>query len=119
MDEQTRQRLVAEETNRFLNDGFGQLDLSGSPNLQQQLPKDDPFAASDRHGFNNVDLGQANPLKQFAQNPDAETLDRVAAETGDSELAGRLEEERVGTETQAFLAAQPSYLPDDDNLEAM
>ena len=31
LDPQTKQRIIAEETDRFMDGAFGQLDLSGSP----------------------------------------------------------------------------------------
>ena len=119
MDEKTRQRIIAEESQKFLNDGFAPLDLSGSPGYQERPNTTEDFGP-DRNGFHNIDTsGQANPLKAFAQNPDAETLDRIAQETGDPELAEKLHDDREGQEAEAFVAAHPSYYPTDGNYQVM
>ncbi len=116
MDEQTRQRLIAEESSKFLNDGFAPLDLSSSPDLQA---KPSEGFGPDRHGFHNVDMGQANPLKAFAQNPDDDALARVATETGDPELADKFRDDTEGAEAEAFVASHPAYFRSDENFEAI
>lgn len=50
LDQQTKKRIIAEETARFMDDNFGQLDLSGSPDLNK--PATEVFDLQDRHGFN-------------------------------------------------------------------
>jgi hypothetical protein len=113
MNEKDRARIVAQETAAFLNDGFGQLDLSGSPSLRT-LP-DQKFEPSDSEGLNNVAVSGSNHLKALADNPDPETISRIAEETGDPDLLHRITEAREVAEAQAFMAAHPSYYRDDDN----
>jgi hypothetical protein len=117
MDEQTRQRIIADETSAFLDSQFAPLDLSGSPGLQK--PATEEFAPEDKNGLNRVVLSGSNPLKALAQNPDAEALAQIARETGDTELAERLQDDREGTAAEEFVRTHQSYYPDDNNFEAM
>ena len=79
----TKERIVAEESKKFLDEGFGQLDLSGSPDLQN-LPLE-TFEREDRHGFHNVDVrADLGGLRKFLNAPDSESLARVASENQQS-----------------------------------
>jgi hypothetical protein len=49
LDARTKHRIVAGETARFMDSAFGQLDLSGSPDLNH--PPEETFELQDRHGF--------------------------------------------------------------------
>lgn len=53
LDPKTKERISSEETARFMDTQFGQLDLSGFSDLNDPLP--DTFELHDRHGFNRVD----------------------------------------------------------------
>jgi hypothetical protein len=53
MDQRTKERISAEETARFMDSQFGQLDLTGSPDLQHPLAE--TFELQHVHGFNRVD----------------------------------------------------------------
>src|ERR1700737_3547725 len=106
LTEKDRSR-IAQESKAFLDESFGQLDLSGSPDL---VPlSDEKFAATDRHGLNNVVVAGSNPLKEFASNPDHETLTRISKETGDPDLADNLRDEREGAVAEEFVRTHPSY----------
>src|ERR1035438_3308351 len=111
LTDKDRQRIVEQETKAFLDEGFGQLDLSGSPSLQP-LPNE-KFATSDAKGFNNVQVAGANPLREFASNPDPESLQRLAEETGDSNIAEALRDNREGAVAEEFVRTHPSYYPSD------
>ena len=50
LDQRMKERIIAEETSRFMDGNFGQLDLSGSPDLDNP-PAEDKFELQDRHGF--------------------------------------------------------------------
>jgi hypothetical protein len=112
MDEATKARIVREESAKFLDEGFGQLDLSGSPGLQPLPPEDN--ALEDRHGFSRVITTGTNGLKAFIENPDSESLNRLAAETGDGELADKLKEDREEQEAIKFVQSHPNYYRDED-----
>jgi hypothetical protein len=42
LDQSIKRRIIAEETSRFMDGNFGQLDLSGSPDLNHP-PEEDKF----------------------------------------------------------------------------
>jgi hypothetical protein len=48
LDKNTKQRIIEEETTRFMDDNFGQLDLSGSPDLNNP-PAEEKFELQDRY----------------------------------------------------------------------
>ena len=79
LDQQTKQRITAEETARFMDGNFGQLDLTGSPDLTQ--PLNETFELQDRHGFNRVDesgLAGINQLKELLANPPREVVEELS-----------------------------------------
>jgi hypothetical protein len=120
MNQETRARIIQEESSRFLDSHFAGLDLSGSPDFAN--PITEKFEPCDRHVLSNVDvsgLPSTNHLKQFVNHPDMETLARVAGETGDQQLIERVNDERENTEAKAFMAAHPSYYRDDNNYETI
>lgn len=78
LDSQAKQRLLAEETARFIDGSFGQLDLSGIPDLTH--PVTEIFELQDRHGFNRIDesgLAGINQLKQLIANPPREVVEEL------------------------------------------
>jgi hypothetical protein len=91
LDPHTKQRIISEETARFMDGNFGQLDLSGSPDLTH--PVNETFELQDRHGFNRVDesgLAGINQLKELLANPPREVVEELARETGNPELSAQL-----------------------------
>jgi hypothetical protein len=117
LSEADKKRIIAQETAAFLSDGLGTLDLSGSPDLMPLV--EDKFAASDSKGFNNVVQSQANQLKALAENPDQDTIARLAQETGDPDLAQHILDEREGAVAENFVAAHPSYYRSDWNYDRL
>jgi hypothetical protein len=51
LDQRIKERMAAEEAARSMDGNFGQLDLSGSPDLTHSQI----FELQGRHGFNRVD----------------------------------------------------------------
>jgi len=117
MNQEIRSRIIAEETAKFLDPSFSQLDLSSFPDLNH--PALEEFAAEDKDGLNRVVVSGSNQLKALAENPDREALEQIAKETGDPELVERLQDERENAEAKAFMAANPSYYRHDGNYEAI
>lgn len=75
---------------------FGQLDLSGSPDLSYPLAE--TFALQDVHGFNRVDdagLAGINQLKALLSNPPREVMEELAKEANNPELISELAHERA------------------------
>lgn len=117
MNQETRARIIQEESNRFLDSQFARLDLSGSPDFAN--PVSEEFATEDKNGFNRVVVSGSNNLKALAENPDREALEQIARETGDRELIGRLQEEREIVEAKAFMATNRGYYRTDENYETV
>jgi hypothetical protein len=117
MNQETRTRIIAEETAKFLDPSFAQLDLSAFPDLNYPAPEE--FATEDRHGLNRVVVSGSNQLMALAENPDREALEQIASETGDPELIERLQDDRENIEAKAFMAAHPSYYRHDDNYDTI
>jgi hypothetical protein len=79
LDQATKQRITAEETARFMDGNFGQLDLSGSPDLYH--PQTETFELQDRNGFNRVDdsgLAGINQLKELLANAPHDVIGEIA-----------------------------------------
>jgi hypothetical protein len=117
MNQEKRSRIIAEESAKFLDPSFAQLDLSAFPDLSHPAP--DVFATEDRHGLNRVVVSGSNQLKALAENPDREALEQIARETGDAGLIERVQDDRENAEAKAFMAANPSYYRDDNNYETI
>jgi hypothetical protein len=113
------QNHILEAESAWVDQSFGQLDLSQFPSLQPPPPEekhDDKFA---RSWEDNPLSRSASNLRAFVENPDLESLDRVGAETGIPEYAAEVRERRAETVAQAFKRRCPGYLPTQRNLDAM
>jgi hypothetical protein len=117
MNQETRTKIIAEETAKFLDPSFSQLDLSSFPDLHQ--PNPEVFTTEDQSGFNRVVLSGSNRLKALAENPDREALEQLAKETGDPGLIERLQGDREVAEAKAFMATHPGYYKNDLNYETI
>jgi hypothetical protein len=117
LNQATRNRIIAEESAKFLDPSFAQLDLSSFPDLNH--PAQEEFATEDKHGLNRVVVSGSNQLKALAENPDHEALEQIAKETGDPGLVERLQEDREVAEAKAFMATHPSYFKNDDNYDTI
>ena len=116
----TLNRIAEKESQNFLTgfaasdaDGLNNVDLSGIPNFNnptEEMATED----GDRHGFNRLVLSGTNSLKALAENPDSETLQRIAQETGNSELAEQVREDLEEREAIAFVNSHPTYYKDED-----
>jgi hypothetical protein len=115
MNQENRNRIIAEETAKFLDPSFAQLDLSAFPDLHQPAPEE--FAPEDKNGLNRVILSGSNQLKAFAENPDREALAQIAKETGDPGLVERVRDDCEIVEAKAFMTTHPSYFRSDDNYD--
>jgi hypothetical protein len=116
LNQRIRERMAAEEAARFMDGSFGQLDLSGSPDLTH--PPTETFELQDRHGFNRVDesgLAGINQLKELLANPPREVVEELARETGNPELIAELADERAEAVFHEFRRRNPAYLKSDFN----
>jgi hypothetical protein len=117
MNQETRSRIIAEESAKFLDPSFAQLDLSAFPDLNHPGPEE--FATEDKNGLNRVVVSGSNQLKALAENPDREALEQIAKETGDPGLIERLQDDRENAEAKAFIATHPSYYRHENNYDAI
>jgi hypothetical protein len=112
-----KERLIAEETTRFMDDSFGQLDLSGSPDLDHP-PAEHKFELQDEYGFNKVDqagLAGINQLRELLANPPREVVEELAKETGNPDLIANLAEDRAESVAKEFRRRNPGYMKSDAN----
>lgn len=121
LNQQTRARIIAEETSRFMDGNFGQLDLTGSPDLNHP-PAEEPFELQDRHGFNRVDesgLAGINLLKELLANPPRDVIEEIAQQTRNPELIDELAQDRAEEVANEFRRCHPGYLKCDANWRSM
>jgi hypothetical protein len=111
------QRIAEQESDAFTSEQFGQLDLSGFPELQK--PPLDSFTTPDPHGFNRMVETGSRGLRELADAPDAETLSRIAEETGDENLAAKIRDENEGIIADEFVRTHPTYYRTDDNYNSI
>jgi hypothetical protein len=120
LDQGTKYRIIDEETSRFMDGNFGQLDLSGSPDLNH--PPEETFELQDRHGFNRVDesgLAGINQLKELLANPPREVVEEFARETNNPELMSELANDRAEEVAHEFRRRNPDYLKCDANWRSI
>src|SRR5437899_6645804 len=121
LNQTMKKRIIAEETSKFMDSNFGQLDLSGSPDLNNP-PAEDKFELQDRHGFNRVDesgLAGINQLRELLANPPREVVEEIARETNNPELISELANERAEGVAHEFRRRNPGYLKCDANWRSI
>lgn len=120
MTPEQQRSIIQNESAAFLDDGFGQLDLSQFPSLQPPptgKSRDDGRFA--KHWTDTPLSASAAALRDFVANPDTESLQRVADEIGQEEFVDEVRQRKGERIAQLFKQARPQYLPLDENLDAM
>src|SRR5215831_4752157 len=118
--ESTIQRIAREETNRFLDDNFGQLDLSGCPSLltppseESQLP-DERFAPLDDRGTGLGAAALKKGIEEMVKDPDVQL--QVARETGDPDLLEDYLDRQAEQASREFMRRNPAYYRCPENWE--
>jgi hypothetical protein len=105
-------QVVEQETEKFLDSNFGQLDLSGCPSLLQQPSEEhelpDPrFAPLDDRGVGIGAAALKRGLEELANDP--EVQEQVARETGDPEILEEYQNARAELAAREFLRQKPTY----------
>jgi hypothetical protein len=121
LNQRTKEEIIAQETSRFMDGNFGQLDLSGSPDLNHP-PPEDKFELQDRYGFNRVDesgLSGINQLKELLANPPRDVVEEIAKETQNPDLLSELAHERAENVAHEFRRRNPGYLKCDGNWRSI
>jgi hypothetical protein len=118
----TLQRLAQEETRRFIDESFGQLDLSGCislltpPSEDAQLP-DERFAPLDDRGLGLGSSALKRAVEDLANDP--EVQEQVARETGNPELLKEWQYTKAEQVARDFMRQNPSYFRCQENWETL
>ncbi len=119
LSEAERQKII-KDNEKWISDGFGQLDRSGFPDFTRPPEEDKPSINGDKHGFNRVDFGPSiKGIQDFVNNPPVEVLERISKETSNPELADQIAQQRTSAIAYQFINANPSYVPSDGNFDAI
>jgi hypothetical protein len=113
------QKRIIEAESAWVDNNFGQLDLSGFPALNELQPEK---GHDDRFAKNWTDSGlnrSASDLRAFVEDPDTEALTQVGTDTGDPGYLREVRERKGETVAQQFKRACPGYLPTNANLDSM
>lgn len=120
--ESVTQRIAREESNRFLDDNFAQLDISGCPSLlvppseESQLP-DERFAPLDDRGTGLGASALKRSIEQLAADP--EVQEQIAIETGNPELIETYLDQKAEQVSREFMRKNPSYHRCPENWEKL
>lgn len=120
MKETTLQRIAREEANRFLDDNFGQLDLSGCPSLltppseESQLPNP-RFAPLDDRGTGLGASALKRGIEELVNDPEVQA--QVARETGNPDLLAEYQVRKAEEITREWVRRTPSYHRCEENWE--
>jgi hypothetical protein len=113
MTPEQQKRIISQET--WDDQSFGQLDLSAFPDLNAPPPEDKHDGQFAKHWtdtpFSNSDL------RRFIENPDTETLKRVADEIGHEQFVDEVRQRKGELVVQQFKRERPDYLPCSENTD--
>jgi hypothetical protein len=114
-----QQHDIIEQESAWIDNAFGQVDLSAFPALNPLPPEpkhDDRFARE----YGDAALRRSSAdLRRFLSDPDAEALEQVGTETGNLDFLADVRDQRAEAVVQAFKQTRPHYLPTSRNFEAM
>jgi hypothetical protein len=114
------QRAIIAKESAWLNENFGQLDLTAFPALNELPPeqtRDDGRFAKD---WRDAALSTSpRALRQFVSDPDGEARERVGAETNNEGFRDEVRQRKGETIAQQFKRANPSYIPTQNNYQTI
>lgn len=111
-----QQRIVQQES-AWLDDAFGQVDLSSFPALAPPTPETSRDDARFARDWRDTALSaSATALRRFVEDPDVSALERIAEETGNPDYLREVGDRRGETVAIAFKRKCPNYLPTDPNF---
>jgi hypothetical protein len=115
-----RQRQIIAKESAWVDDGFGQLDLTAFPALNELPPErtrdDGRFA---KHWDDTPLSASASALRQFVLDPDAASLERVWEEIGNLGFRDEVRQRKCESIAERFKAANPSYVATKTNYDTM
>jgi hypothetical protein len=112
-----RQRQIIAKESAWIHDGFGQLDLTAFPALNELPPEqvhDNRFSKDWR---DTALSASATALRQFVSDPDAESLERVGGEIGHEGFRDEVRQRKGESVAARFKSVCPDYLPTDANYD--
>lgn len=115
-----QQRDIISRESAWVDDSFGQLDLSQFPALQPPPPetsRDDGRFAKD---WRDTALSaSAAALRKFVEDPDTAALEQVGSDLGHEGFRDEVRDRRGEAIAQEFKRACPRYIPTQANYEAI
>lgn len=115
----SQQRAIIDKESSWIDQSFGQLDLSAFPALQPE-PVEPKDSGSFAREYGDTALRRsASDLRSFLSDPDVEALERVGTETGNPAFLADVNDRRAERVVLEFKLRNPGYLPTPDNYSAM
>lgn len=102
-----------------VDDGFGQLDLTAFPALNELPPAQSHDARFAKDWRDTPLTARANALRAFISDPDAASLERVREETGNAAFIDEVRERKGESVAQRFKAACQDYIPIKNDYDTM
>jgi len=107
---QEQQDIIRKES-AWIDDSFGQVDLSAFPALNE-LPAEDKHDDRWAKDWRDTALSaSAADLRRFITDPDTEALERVGDEIGHEDFRDEVRQRRGEVVAQQFKRANPDYIP--------
>ena len=102
-----------------VDDGFGQLDLTAFPALNELPPPQSHDTRFSKDWRDTPLTASANALRAFVSAPDTESLQKVGEELNNAEYLSEVRDRQGESVCGRFKAANPDYLPTDANYRAI
>ena len=115
-------QVAEEQSAKFLDENFGQLDLSGCPSCLQPQPEsaslpDERFAPLDNRGVGLGAVALKRGIEEMVYDP--ETQARVAQETGNPKLLRDFQQDQAENVAREFRRMNPSYYRCPENWQLL
>jgi hypothetical protein len=112
------QRAIINKESAWVDDSFGQLDLTAFPALNELPPEQSRDDSRFAREYGDTALSRsASALRQFVADPDAEALERVGAETNNEGFRDEVRQRKGESIASAFKRACPDYIPTQHNYQ--
>jgi hypothetical protein len=116
MTPEQQKSIIAKES-AWVNESFGQLDLSAFPALAPPPPPDVHDDRWSKDWRDTALSASASALRRFVEDPDVSALERVGEETGNPDYLREVRDIKAGTVAGVFKRKCPDYLPTEQNYE--
>ena len=114
------QRRIVEAESAWVDQSFGQLDLSAFPALAPAPPAEDQDDGRFARSWADSALSRsARDLRSFIENPDFAAMSQVATETGNPDYVEQVRDIRGELEATKFKRLREDYVQTDHNYRSM